>query len=318
MKKKIIVFGGTFNPIHQAHLKIARFLLRKFKPDKILFIPCNIPYHKTCPVRKNYSNGSTDDKKKSLGNKLSNGVKKPTNLASACEEIIAPSHRMEMVRRAIKNEQRFDISDIEIKRGGKTFSVETMKALKRQYPVGTEFYFVIGTDSLIDLPRWYEIGKLIKLCKFITIARPGYPFPPEADMPQVHPPKAGKQGSGKKTASDNKLIRKLPSLDSARDKWLALSVAEGNGPSTPFGINEPVEPFSAPIIKSIKQLYQPNPRLDISSTQIRKNLREGKSIKSLVPAVVEDYIKEHKLIPPRRDNFCHKGTKTLRNQIPLP
>lgn len=201
MTKKIIVFGGTFNPIHRAHLKIARFLLRKFRPDKILFIPCNIPYHKTC------------------------------------EEVIASRHRMEMGRRAISNEPRFTISDIEIKRGGKTFSVETMKVLKRQYPAGTRFYFVIGTDSLVDLPRWYEIDKLIKLCKFITIARPGYPF--------------------------NELIQKLP--------------------------------FSVGILKSIKQLYQPRPRLDISSTLIRKNIKEYKSIKSFVPAVVEHYINEHKI-----------------------
>ncbi|MFH0889168.1 MAG: nicotinate (nicotinamide) nucleotide adenylyltransferase [Planctomycetota bacterium] len=201
MKKKIVVFGGTFNPIHRAHLRIAGFLLRKFRPDKILFIPCNIPYHKTC------------------------------------EEVIDSRHRMEMVCQVIKHEPRFDISDIEIKRGGKTFSVETMKALKRQYPVGTRFYFVIGTDSLVDLPRWYEINKLIKLCQLITIARPGYPF--------------------------NKLVQKLP--------------------------------FSAGILKSIKQLYQPNPEINISSTLIRKNIKEHKSIKSLVTVVVEHYIKEHKL-----------------------
>jgi nicotinate-nucleotide adenylyltransferase len=201
MTKKIIVFGGTFNPIHKAHLRIARFLLRKFNPDKIIFIPANIPYYK------------------------------------ACGEVIASNHRMEMVRLAINREPYFDVSDMEIKRGGKTFSVETMKALKRQYPAGTSFYFVIGTDSLVDLPKWYKIGDLFKLCKFITIARSGYPF--------------------------NELIQELP--------------------------------FPNPIVKSIKQLFQPYPMISISSTLIRKNIADHKSIKSLVPAAVADYIKRHKL-----------------------
>jgi len=193
---KIIIFGGTFNPIHQGHLRMARHLRRKFKPGKILFIPCHIPYHK------NY------------------------------QGLAAPKHRLEMARLAIAGIPGVAVSDIDVKRGGRTFSIDTLKALKRKYRIGTEFYFVIGADSLADLPRWYKIGELSRLCRFITIARPGYHF--------------------------TQLIKHLPDY----------------------------------LVKDVKQLYHPDIRIDISSTQIRKNIRAGKAIKSLVPKAVASYIKK--------------------------
>ncbi|MEW6027330.1 MAG: nicotinate-nucleotide adenylyltransferase [Planctomycetota bacterium] len=199
--KKITIFGGTFNPIHKAHLSIARALRRKFNPDKILFIPCNIPYHKKY------------------------------------QGLAAPRHRLKMARLAIAGIPGLAASDMDIKRGGRTFSIDTIKALKRKYPSSTEFYFVIGADSLIDLPRWYKIKELVRLCRFITIARPGYPF--------------------------DKLARALP--------------------------------FSEAVLDDIKRLYQSMPKMDVSSTWVRNNIKSGKAIKSLVPRAVENYIKEHKL-----------------------
>ena len=197
--KKIIIFGGTFNPIHQGHLRMARHLRRKFKPAKILFIPCYIPYHK------NYKG------------------------------LAAPDHRLKMTRLAIAGTRGFEISDIDIKRGGRTFSVDTIKALRRKYRTGTEFYFVIGADSLADLPDWYKIGELSRICKFIPMARPGYNF--------------------------TRLIKRLPAY----------------------------------LAGDIKDLYQSDIRLDVSSTGVRDNIRAGKSVKSLVPKSVVSYIKKHKL-----------------------
>ncbi|HLD35353.1 MAG TPA: nicotinate (nicotinamide) nucleotide adenylyltransferase [Planctomycetota bacterium] len=199
MKRKIIIFGGTFNPIHNAHLRMARHLRRKFKPNKILFIPCHIPYHK------NY------------------------------QGLAEPRHRLNMARLAIVGIRGVEVSDMDIRRGGRTFSIDTIRALKRKYKTGTEFYFVIGSDSLVDLPRWYKIKELSRLCKFITMARPGYHFA--------------------------KLVKRLP-------VYLA---------------------------KDIKQFYQPDIRLDISSTRIRNNIRAGKSVKSLVPKPVASYIRANNL-----------------------
>lgn len=196
---KIIIFGGTFNPIHNAHLRLARVLLGKFKPDKILFIPCHTPYHKDY------------------------------------KGLAEPRHRLKMAQLAVAGIPGLAISDMDVKRGGRTFSIDTVKALKRKYKTGTEFYFVIGADSLIDLPRWYKIEELSRICRFITIARPGYRFV--------------------------KLIKRLPAY----------------------------------LIKNIKQLYQPDIRIDISSTQIRKNISVGKPVKSLVPKAVASYIKANNL-----------------------
>ncbi|MBI5779924.1 MAG: nicotinate (nicotinamide) nucleotide adenylyltransferase [Planctomycetes bacterium] len=199
--KKIIIFGGTFNPIHNGHLRMARVLRSKFRPDKILFIPCHIPYHK------NYQ-GLAD-----------------------------PKHRLAMARLAIAGMPGLATSDMDIKRGGRTFSIDTVKALKRKYKAGTELYFVIGADSLIDLSRWYKIKELSRLCRFITIARTGF--------------------------DSGKLIKGLP--------------------------------FPKDVIDEMKRLYQSSPRINISSTRIRANIRAGKPIKSLVPRAVESYIRNYGL-----------------------
>lgn len=135
---RIGILGGTFNPIHNGHLIIAEQVRIKFGLSKVLFIPCNIPYHK-----------------KSIG------------LASA-------KHRLAMVKLAIKDNPYFEASDIEIKRGGLTYSIDTIRYLKNTYPAGTQFYFIIGVDSLPELPLWREIKTLAKLCRFVAIDRPGF------------------------------------------------------------------------------------------------------------------------------------------------
>lgn len=199
MNRKIIIFGGTFNPIHNGHLRIARHLGRKFKPAEIIFIPCHTPYHKEH------------------------------------DGLEAPRHRMEMARLAVKGAAGWSASDIDVRRGGRTFSINTVRSLRKRYRSGAELYFVIGVDSLVDLPNWYKIGELSRLCRFITVARPGFRF--------------------------NLLVKKFPD-------WLA---------------------------REVSRLYQPDIRINISSTSVRRNIRAGKSVKSLVPEAVANYIKNHKL-----------------------
>lgn len=191
---KIGILGGTFNPIHNGHLIIAEQVRIKFGLSNVLFIPCNIPYHK-----------------KSVG------------LASA-------KHRLAMVKSAIKDNPYFEASDIEIKRGGLTYSIDTIRYLKNTYSAGTQFYFIIGVDSLPELPLWREIKTLAKLCRFIAIDRPGFVRP------------------------------KLKSeLLSSRISYLSY------------------------------------PLIDISSSQIRKSIKQKKSIKYLVPISGQNYINKHRL-----------------------
>jgi len=135
---KIGILGGTFNPIHNGHLIMAEYVRIEFGLSKVIFMPCNIPYHK-----------------KSL-------------------KLLPAYQRLDMVKTAIKGNKYFESSDIDIKRGGLTYSIDTLKHLKSVYPGKSSFYFIIGMDSLVELPLWREIRTLAKLCRFIAVKRPGF------------------------------------------------------------------------------------------------------------------------------------------------
>ncbi len=134
----IAIMGGTFNPIHIGHLRIAEEVREAFALEKALFIPTYQPPHK--------DNGS----------------------------LIPPEHRLEMARLAVKDNPFFEASDIEIKRGGRSYSVVTLRELHEKYQ-GTKFSFIVGTDSFNDITTWCEYEELFKLTSFIVIPRPGYP-----------------------------------------------------------------------------------------------------------------------------------------------
>lgn len=133
---RVGILGGTFNPVHLGHLVIAQNALEVFDLDKVIFVPCANPPHKTSSI-----------------------------LASA-------EHRMAMLESAIEDDPRFEISDIEIRRNGTSYSIDTVTQLKRLSP-STEFHFIIGADSLLELHLWKDIGTLLKLCTFVTFDRPG-------------------------------------------------------------------------------------------------------------------------------------------------
>jgi len=133
---KVGILGGTFNPIHIGHINIAETALLDFELDKVIFMPCYIPPHKDTNV-------------------LPGGV------------------RYELVEAAIKKYKNFEVSDYELQKGGVSYSVDTIKALKKMYPEN-EYYFIIGADSLCQLHTWREVYTLLELCSFLTITRPGY------------------------------------------------------------------------------------------------------------------------------------------------
>lgn len=136
--KRIGILGGTFNPIHTGHLLLAEGAKEKLGLDYILFIPCYLPPHK-----------------------------KPLKLVPA-------RHRLAMVRLAVRGNPSFKISTIELKRGGKSYSVDTLQELHRLYKGNANFFFIIGSDSLSGLCTWKSIDKLMKLCKLVAVTRPGY------------------------------------------------------------------------------------------------------------------------------------------------
>ena len=134
--KKIGIMGGTFDPIHFGHLVIANEVLDKYNMEKIIFIPAGNPPHKKTP------NASSFD-------------------------------RYLMANLATISNDKFVVSNIEIIKEGKSYTMNTVKELINTYG-DTEFYFITGADALIDLPNWHEPDKLLELCKFIAVSRPGF------------------------------------------------------------------------------------------------------------------------------------------------
>lgn len=143
-RTRIGILGGTFNPIHLGHLLVAQDALEQVELDCVKFIPSARPPHK-----------SRDD------------------LASARD-------RMRMLRLAIRGNERFEIDDIEITRGGTSYSVDTLTELRRRDP-RADFYFIIGADSLRELHLWREPHRLVTLCTFVTVPRPGFEPKPVVD-----------------------------------------------------------------------------------------------------------------------------------------
>jgi len=137
MKKKIGLFGGSFNPIHTGHLLLAESARDQFELDTVLFIPTgNNPFKV-----------SLDD--------------------------ISREHRLHMVELAIKDNPHFEVMTNEIDQTGTTYTIDTIEAIKKIYP-DSDFYFITGADLMFEITLWKGAPELLKSVKFITTFRPGY------------------------------------------------------------------------------------------------------------------------------------------------
>lgn len=130
----LCLFQGTFNPIHNAHIRVAEYAAENFAKDGVIFIPAYNPPHK-----------ETDD-----------------NMAS---------HRFNMVKLAIEGNSHFKISDIEYQRKGKSYTYLTICELYEKYNPEGKIKFIIGTDAFRKIESWYETEKLKKLVDFILFQR---------------------------------------------------------------------------------------------------------------------------------------------------
>lgn len=133
--KKIGILGGTFNPIHLAHLYIAYEAKSQLNLDKVIFIPAGSPPHK-----KN-------------------------------QHIVEASLRYRMVYEAIKNYEDFEISNYEIYKKGYSYTFETLRNFKDK---DNELYFITGADCLMDIEKWKNPEEIFKLSKLVVFNRPGY------------------------------------------------------------------------------------------------------------------------------------------------
>lgn len=128
------ILGGTFDPVHLGHLHIARAALDELGLDRVVFLPDGDPPHK--------------------------------------EPNCSPDDRLHMVRLACGEEPRFVVSDMELRREGRTYTVDTLLALKQISP-DAQLVYLIGSDTLYQLPGWRTIRKVTQLCRMAIVLRPG-------------------------------------------------------------------------------------------------------------------------------------------------
>jgi len=186
------IFGGTFNPPHMGHLIVIESVQDQMRFDKILFIPSAKPPHKNDPL-------------------------------------LAPATaRLEMTALAIQNARSFEVSDVEIQRTGKSYTVDTISMLMEIYP-GSNFSFIIGADNYMELDTWKSPDEIFAKAGLIVMTRPGYA--------------------------------------SLQPKHQFARIAR----------------------------FMNVPSIGISSTDIRRRVKHGRSIRYLVPPAVGDYITAHAL-----------------------
>ncbi|MCM1543351.1 MAG: nicotinate-nucleotide adenylyltransferase [Blautia sp.] len=197
--RRIGIMGGTFNPIHMGHMLLAEWARNEAGLDEVWLIPNGISYMKT-------------------------------------EQDIAPAaDRLRMTELAVTRNRYFKCLDLEIKKGGYTYSHETMEELNQVYP-GNQFYFIMGADCLFTLETWKNPQRLLQCCKLIVAVRD------QASMEEMEEKKA-----------------------------------------------ELEQRFGGEI------LLLPFIRMSLSSTQIRERIRQGKSVRYMVPDSVLTYIEGKRL-----------------------
>lgn len=133
------IFGGTFNPIHLAHLRVAEEAREQLRLDRVLFVPSATPPHK------------------------------------GADHLAAAAHRLAMVRRAVAGNPAFRVSSVEIDRPGRSYSIDTVRLLRERVPRGTRFVFLLGVDAFREIDTWKEYRTLFTLADFAVLSRPPQP-----------------------------------------------------------------------------------------------------------------------------------------------
>ena len=135
--KSLGILGGTFDPIHMGHLRMAEHVFQRMELEQIIFIPAYVPPHK-------------------LG-----------------QDFAPAADRYAMTELAVADNPHFIVSDMEIKRTGVSYTIDTIRELHRQY-ADKELHFIIGADSVAQLHTWHNIEEMLELTHFVAVWRPGY------------------------------------------------------------------------------------------------------------------------------------------------
>jgi nicotinate-nucleotide adenylyltransferase len=211
------LFGGTFNPVHSGHVMITTDILASFPLDNIIVVPAAAPPHKD---------------------------------AGFMADI---SLRLEMTRLAFDGLPGCSVSDIESKRRGRSYTIDTVNYFLTALPPGTDLFFIVGLDAFLELDTWKKYMTLVETIPFIVIKRPLC-------------------GRAEKKALES---------------FLALKISAAYTFSSEKGcyLHDTLQPI----------FFYKNPALRISSTEIRRRLKSGRPVKTMIPDAVEQFIKKEGL-----------------------
>lgn len=154
--QRIGILGGTFDPIHLGHLAIAEEARDRLDLDTVILIPAGRPW-------------------------LKSG-----------QQVTPADHRLAMVKLAVGDRQGLEVSTIEIDRPGPTYTVDTLAEMRRDLGSDVELYFIMGMDSIRELPRWREPERLFDMCTVIAVSRPDSVDVSIADIEREFPAARGR------------------------------------------------------------------------------------------------------------------------------
>lgn len=145
--RRIVVYGGTFDPFHNGHLAVARCLLNEIDADRVVIVPAGRPWLRGSPP------------------------------------VASPEDRLTMSRLATQGEPGIEVSDVDIIRPGTTYSIDTITDLRRAYGDEQEYFLAIGSDAAAELHRWHRYDDLVDACTIAVVQRPGASLSSEARLP---------------------------------------------------------------------------------------------------------------------------------------
>ena len=138
MTERVGLYGGSFNPIHCAHLIVARAVAEHFDLTRVILLPSAQPPHKQTA------------------------------------ELLPAKHRVKMIRLAIQDEHLFELSDFDLKTKGPSYTIETVQHFRESLGAQVELHWIIGADSLAELVTWHRVPELVEACRLVTAVRPGW------------------------------------------------------------------------------------------------------------------------------------------------
>lgn len=191
-RRTIALFGGTFDPVHFGHLRMALELKEALGFDEMRLLPCHQPRHRQTPG-------------------------------------VSSEHRRQMLALAIRDCPQLAMDDRELRRGGDTYTVDTLEELRAELGDSVSISFCMGLDSLLTLTSWHRWHRLLELAHLVVVTRPGWQLPGEGDVAELLNARRGEQHHLRERASGRIVVREQTLLPISATRIRQL-IARGQSP----------------------------------------------------------------------------------------